>query len=269
MQHVNSCPRRKGMNASTRHAMFKDVVKEVCHECRVPVSAEEPREYSSLRCPGCQAHFGADDINSHVLQCADIPANKRRAVNPYRSGPDIRMNLGGATVVVDVTFVNPLCHAYKTSQRNTIFAARAADKRRLYGHRVEKQGEELVIASITPQGELAKETRDLAKRMAHAGNVAPRAVYSKFAMLAVSASAAVLAAAERSHRIAANARAYAKVPVQANDSISSEAEDESDDPETSAEANGSWSRADASFAPTNPAFAGKHQQTTGGQGPRA
>lgn len=151
--HCVACPRRSGLNCTTKHNVVRDWVfnklRSVGYLCIL-----EPRIGESFTCcGGCKkSDLRASDLSQHVLHCGG---------RTVRSGPDILVTLQDRATYLDVSCVHDTTRHY-LSQRPCadVFDAVNLRKERKYAPLLPVSSVLRVVA-FTAAGHLSKPFRDL------------------------------------------------------------------------------------------------------------
>jgi hypothetical protein len=199
-EHVVSCARRTGPNVSSTHAEIKDAVKDALRDFGHMVETQEPRQFSLVRCPGCNTDCAEDAWRTHAANCQPVK-DLGRNVNPHRSGPDVTSHPEiGAPNTIDVTTANSLCPSYAGTTWEKIVAARTKAKTDLYESRVKAAGHNFVVGVVSAHGHVAAPFAKFLKEQAQAAGVDPRPHLVNIANATVAATARTQVNAERQFR---------------------------------------------------------------------
>jgi hypothetical protein len=160
-EHVCGCTRVSGNNASSTHAYIKKRLDNSLQHMGIPFETAEPRDYQMLQCV-CGERVGPGEWVSHEQACATAKHGP-----PRKTGPDRRIYLDTGPTVVDFTVVRPTCPSYVAGNKTAaaIMNTCAAEKRRLYKHAVEAQGEEFIVLGMYAHGGFPKETRNYVEQL--------------------------------------------------------------------------------------------------------
>ena len=156
--HVAGCTRRRGCNASTRHAALKDTLKLICRDNGTTCEAHEPRDLGLSKCPGCRLRGTTAHINSHMKLCAHVSALDRQRGVAELCGPDIRAYLRGDHVatLIDVTVVDPCAPSHIGRKIPALFSEVEARKNSAYRTATMASGARFTTFAVTAQGALSE-----------------------------------------------------------------------------------------------------------------
>ena len=178
--HVTGCARRSGKGSPTKkHNKMRD--KSAAKLRSVGVVCEtEPRDYKAFVCNNCGDKFSKEASISHARTC------RNSRFRP--TGPDLRVEWGADAdnaqdqeiIVYDWTVVHATAPSHRGKSLKALFAAKTAEKERLYGEMVRANGEKFVVLCISSHGVMSKETLAFIKRIAAATGQTPKVVRTSF-----------------------------------------------------------------------------------------
>ena len=171
MAHVLGCANIRGQNASHRHKLLKDFMRDhVYAAAGVSCFGYEPR-YKTGKCPGigCGIKGPIDLVEAHCAECPLIPLHLRGKVKPFRSGPDDTILLRIGKVVVDYTIVSTtsISNALKAARKGASAYSNVVNaKMGKYAEPVALDNGQLVVLAASAVGHLAPEFRALLQEIA-------------------------------------------------------------------------------------------------------
>lgn len=186
-QHVSSCCAQRGGLVTQRHNAVVAAVRSILFEAGFSPETAEPRDLGTYTC--CKLEMNHDAYLEHRRVCQN--AGKAR-----RSGPDLRWQQNGRTVVGDVTIINLLCGTHAATDPAEAIAAAEQMKHTKYDLVCAQSGAVLLPLAATSNGHLAGALKDLITSASIAAFRNPLVVLQKISALIAYGGARTRLAAE-------------------------------------------------------------------------
>jgi hypothetical protein len=213
--HVSNCARVPGNNVSSGHALIKDVLKDIFHQCGVQFDSAEPRDLRTVICPGCAATVFEDKWQEHVTSCCRCNS---QTPNPRGSGPDIRIRIHTkvskhpitftpAAICIDVTQVSTRCASNASKTIAETFAQREKIKHDKYLASCHAAEQDFVVFAVNEDGQMNDDAKNLLEIISRCERAPPiEEIRRRIQQAALTAHANALANAMKKLHINSNSR---------------------------------------------------------------